>query len=194
MVNLVRRREVKEMIIGNRRLKYKTGGNLKMFLLAVIDKLLNLFTLGFWTICGKSHEFFYSQIDARIYWGKPIQISKKRKNLGGDLQDAPLLWEHECERNGHPGLGTIKIYSVYLGFVNELIYFVLNWCNKACLGLLQPQIDAFYYPKYFSKIELGPGRFCVVHPQMISREKIFKTSCQKIYLVLCGGLFELRNS
>ncbi|KAG2375110.1 hypothetical protein C9374_010114 [Naegleria lovaniensis] len=167
MVNLVRRREIKEMILGNRRLKYKTGGNLKMFMLAVVDKLLNLFTLNLWTICGQSHEFFLSQIDARIYWGKPIKIPKKRKNLGSDLQDHFLVWEPECERNGQAGLGTIKIYSVYLGVVNELIYCVLKWANTLCFGLMQPFIDSWYYPKYFSKIQMGPGRFCVVHPQMI---------------------------
>ena len=159
-INFRKRREVKEMMFGNRMLRYKSRGNYKLALLYFVDAILIVFTFGLWYILGKSHEFFWSHIDERIYWGKPVQMKKRKKATFQDF----LVWEPVCEGNG---MGTMKIYSVYLGVVDELIYLILKFVSTSTFGLFQPFVDSFYYPKYFAKVDLGVGRFCVIHPQMV---------------------------
>jgi len=156
MANLIAKSTVESMCIGNRKLRYKSGGALKITMLAFVNWLLNIFTLGLWTFFGGAHKFYYSKLDERIYWGNPTKIPEQ--NMNG----INVVWvpEDDC-------LGKIKYFSVYLGFGKQFALFLLSCLSIFTLGIGSPITDYFYYSNLYQRMELGRGKFCIVHPDMI---------------------------
>jgi len=147
------------MRVGNRKLNYKTGGNTKMTMLFIVDHTLNLFTLGFWSFLGFSHNFLWKHVDERIFWGRPDKIKTKKKD--GDFPDA-VVWVPEND-----GLGQFKIKSVHIGVQGEIIKALLNILKYATFSLTGPLSAYYEHTHVIPKMEFGRGRFCVIHPGMI---------------------------
>ena len=54
-----------------------------------------------------------------------------------------------------------------MGIWNEFLGFLLSVVNFIFLGMLSPVKSKFYYSKLLSKVNLGVGKFAVIHPHMI---------------------------
>jgi len=155
MADLIAKSTIEQMSIGNRKLRYKSGGALKIIMLAFVNWLLNIFTLGLWTFFGGAHKFYYSKLDERIYWGNPAKIPEQSTGTN-------VVWVPEDD-----GLGKIKYFSVYLGFGRQFALFLLSSLSIFTLGIGSPFCDYFYYSNLYKRMELGRGKFCIVHPDMI---------------------------
>ncbi|EFC42458.1 predicted protein [Naegleria gruberi] len=156
VVNMITRRSVRSMVIGNRRLQYDDGGDLTMAMWCYLDKFLNIITLGWWYLLGFSHKYYLSKFDEKITWGPPAKTIKT--NYFNDS----IVWEPVDD-----GRGSFKIFSAYLGVWNEFAGFMLGVLNFFFLGTLSPISVKFYFSKLLSKVRLGVGKFAVIHPHMI---------------------------
>ncbi|KAF0981832.1 hypothetical protein FDP41_011693 [Naegleria fowleri] len=158
---------VDSLRIGNRKILYNSTDGHRVKLTYMWNLLLSILTCGIWYLIGGMHTHFYSMIDARLSWGdvdRPRKILLKHSKA--EVFPIPLNEFVVWQPYPHDYKGELRIFSIHMGFKNELIYALLKLLSILTLGMTSPFADYFWMHHYLGKMYLGKGRFMVLPPSL----------------------------
>ncbi|KAL9652813.1 hypothetical protein ABK040_010845 [Willaertia magna] len=166
----IKKTEIEEMIIAGRKLKLYLDKDSfkKVFILCIINNVINNLTGGLWYVLGFMHLFYFRELDKRIYWEDEFQQMKLNNNFKES---------------------SIVLLSAYPGIIVESITFILTLIsNIFCLGILNPWIKAYYYKYLFPEMKFGNSGLKLNFTA--SGNDIFKRYAKgKLFSCLTFGIF-----